>query len=149
VFYLGQFPGREGRFSARLDALFSVKIPSNPDELTRFLREQRIGSLNVEFVRDLHIRMFMAFARLGFSDEGWLSDDDLNWLVESGKGDLLKAKAELQEARTAKAKQRAAGKQFSDRQIPKLEERLTELQEQVEPYIREKQSRDERSDAEE
>ncbi len=147
-FYLGQVPGEKGRFCAQLDELFSIEVPSDPTELMTFLNTRRVGRLNGDFTRDLNLRVFVAFASLGFSDEGWLSDDDLNWLVETGQGQLREAEAELQKAVAEKTGRVAHGTQYDEKKIPGLEKKGVLLQRQVEPYIKEKQSRDERSDAE-
>lgn len=141
VFYLGQLPGKNGRFCARLDTVSCIQIPTAWDELQAFLRDRRIGTLNMEFARDLHIRLFSAFARLGFNDEGWLPDDDLNWLVQVGQKDLIAAEAELQTAMAEKAGREADGRQYADKGITSLQEKVDSLKRQIDPYIAERSGR--------
>ena len=140
LFYLGQLPGKQGRFCARLDALHTVEIPSDLQVLLTFL-EKRIGSLNPDFVRDLHTRLFTAFARLGFNDQDWLSDDDLNWLVEAGNQDVSAAKLDLSKAKTAQASHKAEGKYFEEGITEKLDSKVVLLQQQLEPFLNEKMRR--------
>jgi hypothetical protein len=141
VFYLGQIPGRRGRYGARLDAIHTVEVPTAEPELSTFLKERRIGTLNGDFVRDLHIRVFRAFASLGFEDEGWLSDDDLNWLLAAGETDLKEAEFELSQAEANKAARDAEGKQHSQSEIERLSAKAYSLQERLAPYRAEKERR--------
>jgi len=140
-FYLGQLPNEKGRFCARLDAIHSIQVPPGEQERRAFLRERRIGTLNAEFVRDLHVRVFMAFASLGFSDQSWLSDGDLSWLVQAGELDVNEIKLELSKARTKQANLDAQGKDPPTQEIDRLEQRLAELESQIEPYLTEKSRR--------
>ncbi len=133
IFYVGQLPEREGRFCARLDAIFTIQVPSAPDQRSQFLKK-RIGSLNSDFVRDLHIRLFTAFARLGFQDVSWLSDQDLTWLVQTGEADILKAQAELATAKADQGKLSSAGKQSEQGKIETLEGKVLSLENTVRPY---------------
>jgi hypothetical protein len=105
VFYLGQLPGMMGRFAARLDLLHTIQLPPSGSERQSFVDVRRIAVLHHDFVRDLHVRLFRAVATLGFDDHGWLSDSDLDWLVESGKADLLKAQSKVQESRIKRSSQ--------------------------------------------
>ncbi|MBN2295613.1 MAG: hypothetical protein JXM70_24495 [Pirellulales bacterium] len=141
IFYLGQLPGREGRFCARFDAIFTLQVPSEPDQWSQFL-EKRIGSLNSDFVRDLHIRLFTAFARLGFQDVCWLSDQDLAWLVKTAEADILKAKAELASAKAEQEKLSSAGKQSQQGSIETLEAKVLSLTNSVQPYLDERSRRE-------
>ena len=141
LFYLGQLPGRDGRFCARFDAIFSIQVPSDPENLADFVKSARIGSLNVEFLRDLHLRVFGAFASLGFSDQGWLSDGDLKWVVETGRGELSAAETKLQQERAKKAGQEAKGERFNEEELAKSERKVAELKTRLQPYLDEWQSR--------
>ena len=138
IFYLGQLPNRTGRFCARLDALYCVEVPGEPSDLENFLARTRIGSLSDDFVRDLHLRVFMAVASLGFHDNKWLSDGDLNWLVEVGEKEVKTAELELQSAKAEKSGRDAEGKQFKEGTIERLEDKLTDLQDQLEPFASER-----------
>jgi len=141
IFYLGQLPRRGGRFCARLDALYSVEIPDEKNDLKDFLQRIRIGSLNGDFIRDLHLRMFMAVASLGFHDNRWLPDDDLNWLVEIGDKEVKAAELELQSAIAEKAGRDAEGKQYKEDTIERLEVKLSSLRTQLEPFATERTRR--------
>jgi hypothetical protein len=90
VFYLGQLPGKEsdGRYAARLDSIHTIEIPQKPDLRTAFIEKHRFAKLHIDFQRDLHTRVFQAFATLGFEDITWFSDADLNYLVEVGKAEI-------------------------------------------------------------
>ena len=142
VFYLGQLPNEEGRFCARLDALSCIEVPLEEQTALTFLQEKRVGTLNAEFLRDLHVRVFMAYASLGFSDESWLPDNDLNWLVQAGKREVSEVEVELNRAKEKKANQDAQGEQSSEGAIKRLEDKLIKLQDQIEPYVNEKSLRE-------
>ncbi len=137
VFYLGQLPGMKGRFCTRLDAICCIEVPVEEWDLLPFLQRRRIGSLNADFARDLHLRLFMAFASLGFNDQSWLPDEDLKWLVDVGQGEVKQADAELQKAIGEKAGRDAEGKEYAGDKIEKLENRLASLTNAVEPYANE------------
>lgn len=141
-FYLGQLPGRQGRFCARLDAVHCIEKPAGSDQLADFLRDRRIGSLNGDFVRDLHLRIFTTFASLGFDDHSWLSDQDLTWLVESGKRDLATAKADCQEEVATRAKQEADGGRYEGKNLTKAENQVKSLDEKLQPLLAEQARRE-------
>jgi hypothetical protein len=118
VFYLGQLPGRaDGRFAARLDSLHTVEVPQEAAVRRAFLAQRRAYSLNGEFARDLHLRVFGAFASLGFDDQSWLSDDDLNWLVQAGERDLRASQAAEGTEVAQQAVCQAAGRPFDEKKL--------------------------------
>ena len=86
TFYLGQLPDRTGRHAARFDSLHTIQSPQTPEDMKAFLAKCRIASLNIDFCRDLHVRVFNAFASLGFDDHGWFSTEDLHGAGGSGEG---------------------------------------------------------------
>ena len=89
VFHLGQVAELgDGRFCARLDALHPVEIPTEPADMAKFLAEKRVATLHIDFARALHVRLFNAFANMGFDDHSWPSDKDLEWLITLGKKDI-------------------------------------------------------------
>src|ERR1700730_7053236 len=88
VFYLGQLPGRSGRYCARLDSFHTIEVPDGKQERDQFLEARRTLTLPSDFARDLHVRVFGAFASLGFDDHSWPSTEDLQWLGNQGKTDL-------------------------------------------------------------
>jgi len=136
-FYLGQLPGKQGRFCARFDALFTVQLPPEQEQRRAFLRSHRVGRLNPDFARDVHVRLFAAFASLGFDDERWLSTEDLKWLVSQGEADTKKLEAELARAESQVRSREAAGQQASDKDASRIGGTLDELAARVEPFKRE------------
>lgn len=141
LFYLGQLPSFAGRYCARFDSLFSIDVPKDVEARAQFARERRVGSLNGEFVRDLHIRIFAAFASLGFDDHGWLSDEDLNWLVTTGQADADKVRLDLQQKRAEKAGRDAEGKQVKVGEIERQEAKLVEIESKIQPFVEQFESR--------
>jgi hypothetical protein len=141
VFYLGQLPGLGGRFAARFDMLHTIQLPASGPERQSFVDARRIAVLHPDFVRDLHVRLFRAIATLGFDDHGWLSDSDLDWLVESGKSDLLKAQSKVQELRVKRSSQQAQGAPFDAKEWEHAEEAEQGLLELIKAYEQELQRR--------
>lgn len=137
VFYLGHLPECDGRFCCRFDALFSIEIPKDYTERQAFAANRRIATLSADFLRDLHLRLFRAFASLGFDDHRWMSDRDLNLLVSRGKSDILEAQKKGQDAETAILSMEAKGETVGLGQRSgkkKLEQVLANLEEAVRPY---------------
>lgn len=137
VFYLGHLPQLNGRFCCRLDAIFSIEVPKDPTERQEFARKRRIATLCPDFRRDLHLRLFRAFASLGFEDHSWMSDDDLELLVSQGKSDKLAVEKQRQEAETAKLSKSAKGETVPKGQterLDKLDQELAKLTDMVRPY---------------
>lgn len=98
LFYLGELPGHNGRFVARLDSFHDIEIPDDATERADFLSSRQFARLTMDFRRDLHIRILKAFADQGFDDHGWLCDDDLDWVVQAGQGSLAEAEKKLHES---------------------------------------------------
>jgi len=147
VFFLGQVPGYSGRFGARFDRLYTVGIPVDPDERAAFVAARRVASLTDSFVRDLHLRIFSAFASLGFDDQGWLPDDELSWLVDHGNADIAKAES-LVATKNADIKERGLRGLPSSKKGAQEQKELNNLQNDVDktsglvqPYIDELQRR--------
>jgi len=137
VFYIGQIPEKQGRFCARLDSLHTIEIPTAADALRDFVRTSRTARLQIDFIRDLHSRVFRAFASLGFDDYSWFCTDDLQLLVDKGQAEIFTAKAELQERKTAKGKKEFAGNQYPEAEMKEAERKVVELEERVKPYLAE------------
>jgi hypothetical protein len=110
VFYLGELPGKTGRYCAKLDSFHDIRIPTDPVERTEFLQTCRIGRLDRDFVNDLHERLFRAFASLGFDDVKWFSDDDLKLLINAGRVELAKAEGEKNSQELVNSKKQFIGK---------------------------------------
>ena len=140
VFYLGQLPGLTGRWGAKLDTLFTIQLPKESTERQSFLTAKRIASLHSDFIRDLHVRIFNAFSSLGFNDCGWLTNEDLAWLVNQGESDLLAERTKVQLLKTEKSSREAEGTACSG-SLEKAEQALIKLQEEISPYRREQELR--------
>lgn len=141
VFFLGQIPNEKGRFCARLDSLHTVYVPTDAAARIAFLKERRIARLCVDFLRDLHVRIFSAFASLGFDDQGWIPTEELKWLVEKGIADVMKAKAALADKRAEHGAKDAGGDQSKRGEIERLEAALAEIEQRVKPFEEELASR--------
>lgn len=129
-FYLGELPNEIGRFVARLDSLFTVSAAS-PKELVSF----RLASLNVEFQRDLHVRVFNAFASLGFDDTDWLPTADLEFLKEIAEAEIAQLNGRLGEERAKRARQEFNAGKFSESEMQKLEKSIKLIETSVQPYL--------------
>jgi hypothetical protein len=140
-FYLGQVPGYEGNFCARFDSLHTVQFPSKSSaERQAFTIAARIARLNEEFVHDLHLRLFRAFASLGFDDRRWFSTEDLRALVaiadrdESKKSaDLLAVKAKLTLGQSQGFHHESERKKL-ERDLARLQAELENLLEDTKAY---------------
>lgn len=134
VFYIGQIPGFDGRFCARIDSLHCIQIPSDATARMDFLRKHRIAKLHPDFLRDLHLRLFRTFASLGFDDLSWFSTEDLEWLVSAGRADVASAEGDLQQKQVAKGRKEFEGGQFAMNEITKAAAKLSELKNRIAPY---------------
>lgn len=141
VFYLGQLPGRSGRYCARLDSLHTIEVPEEKEQRAQFLAVRRALTLHSDFARDLHLRVLGAFASLGFDDHRWPSTEDLQWLVNQGQAEVAAAMLVMRQLETQKASRGAEGTQFKETDLTAAQEKLGKLQERVAPYERELQSR--------
>jgi len=141
VFYLGQIPDMTGRYAARFDLLHTIHVPPSGSERQLFVDSKRIAVLHQDFVRDVHVRLFRAVAGLGFDDHRWLSDSDLEWLVDAGKSELLKGQSKAQELRAKKSSLQAHGGRFETKELDDAEEAEQALLKSLRPYEQENQSR--------
>lgn len=91
AFYIGEIPKLgNARYKARLDFICTVEPLTNRDE---WVKKHRIGTLHIDFRRDLHTRLFVAIAKQGFDDNGWYSDADLELLIAHGRAKVSAAQA--------------------------------------------------------
>jgi hypothetical protein len=134
LFYLGHLPAETGRFCARMDSLHTIHIPSDQAVMDEFLKVNRVASLIADFARDLHLRIFSAFASLGFEDNSWFSTEDLEWLVNQGRSDISKAEHSVNDLLTQKSSLAAQGKQFAEKSLTSAEAKLDELRTKVAPF---------------
>jgi hypothetical protein len=128
-FYLGEIPGKDGRYVARLDAIFTLSVKDKSK-----LLGHRIAGLNQNFQRDLHLRVFNAIASLGFDDIDWLPTADLEFLKAIGEGELAKLNSLAASERANKAKQDFGSNRFDEKELAKLERSIESLQAAMEPY---------------
>jgi hypothetical protein len=142
LFYLGQLPGRGGRFCARLDSFHTIEVPEEGEQRTQFLTAYRTLTLHPDFARDLHLRILGAFASLGFDDHRWPSTEDLQWLVNQGQADVAAATVVVRQLEAQKASRGAEGTQFKESDLTTSKEKLDKLKERLAPYERELQTRE-------
>ena len=110
-------------------------MPTRPEERTKFIQDHRAFRLTGEFARDLHLRIFRAFASLGFDDEGWYSDEDLKWLIDEGSKEVGTLKASIT---AEKSKAEASGSTAKS----SLEKQLETLEKKIAPFRAELELRD-------
>jgi hypothetical protein len=129
------------------DSLHTVELPEGDEALHPFIQQKRIGRLNIDFARDLHLRIFRAFASLGFDDHRWMSTEDLRWLVSRGRSEKTSAETALRDAETALHAAQAQGfknpneRQHLERTVAAAQEALLRLGTQLAPYEAELLSR--------
>ncbi len=139
VFYLGQIPGFEGRFGARLDSLHTIQVPPEAEQRA-FTDQKRVGRLHIDFARDLHTRIFRAFALLGFDDHRWMSTPDLDWMVARGRSEIHEAQSAVEGAAAAVLSAQAQGfrndreKQQLEKAVADAQAKLDELKPSVAPF---------------
>lgn len=134
VFYLGHLLGEEGRFCARLELIHTLHVPTD-ESPHEFVSRHRVATLNTDFCRDLHLRIFRAYASLGFDDLRWLSDEDLNTLVTHGKSDIARALAEVAQHKATEAQQEMRGQQHKGKALAAAEQAVNSLQQRIQPYL--------------
>ena len=146
-FYLGQqIPNfhEEGRFFARLDSLHTVKAPP-AGQLAELLRVRRIATLADDFRRDLHRRVFSAFATLGFDDFGWYPNQDLNWIIAVAEEEVSSIEKDIKEKESQISKNIAAGEssrnQSLSSEVERLRGNLTQVRGKLDPFRDERAKR--------
>jgi len=137
VIYLGQLPGTTGRFCARLDSLHTIEVPEDLGRRAQFLAACRVATLHPDFARDLHLRLFGAFASLGFDDAGWPSTEDLQWLVMQGQADVAAAVLAVRQLEALQSARAAEGSQFKETDLENARRRLEQIRQRVTPYEQE------------
>lgn len=148
-FYLGQITGRDGVFCARFNSLHTIQIPKDgTPERQQFLAASRIAKLNVEFAHDLHLRLFRAFASLGFDDLRWFSTEDLRALVSVASRDDAKLKAELAEHQAklqvglSQGSLHESAKKKFDKDVLEVQTKIADLTTRITPYTAEMSRRE-------
>lgn len=145
-FYLGNIePGSQRRYAADLGALSTILVPtSTPEARAQWVNTHRIWKMGQEFVRDLHVRLFNTFARLGFDDYQWFADPDLEILITDGEAELAELRTALAEAERAVQTKEANGDSIPKQLAENVEKRRVELEDanrQLKPYLDERARR--------
>jgi hypothetical protein len=97
------------RFFAHLDSHHTIQLPKDVEARSTFVEKRRVFHLEDAFVRDLHLRIYNAFASLGFEDEAWLSDEDLSIVVALARAELSRLRADHDGLAAALAASQVAG----------------------------------------
>lgn len=101
-FYLGCLEaGSSNRFAADLSQLATIKLPTQDPARASWVASHRVWWISSDFARDLHVRLFNCFAKMGFDDEAWFCDPDLDILVNEGQQQIAKAREEVLAAERA------------------------------------------------
>ncbi len=132
--YLGQIAQLgAGRYSAQLDSIHTLVLPTETRVRGELVKSHRIGRLTADFARDLHTRIFTAFAVQGFDDFRWYSDEDLRWVVSTGKAELAACEAELNKASASGFK--------NDSEKKSLESKFNDRKATIQPFEEELEKR--------
>lgn len=140
-FYIGQVTGYQGVFCACFDSLHTVQIPKvSTPERQAFLAANRVAKLNADFAHDLHLRLFRAFASLGFDDQRWFATDDLRALIAVADRDAAQFNVKLAEANAklqvglAQGYQHQAARQKDEKEARELQEKIDAFAKEIGPY---------------
>jgi len=146
TFYLGELEPGNDRYFAKLDSLRTIQIPDDDKGRQEFIKSHRRFKLNPEFARDLHVRLFKAFASLGFDDDAWWTNSDLDLVARKGEAEVAALRAVVQglEAQQDVLKTSDGSK----KELKQLEEQLKEkrpalasTQDELKPILREMERR--------
>lgn len=129
-FYIGSIPNYDNRFYVMLDRIFTVVLNERDD-----LRTRRIATLDPEFARDLHLRIFRSFASLGFDDVRWFSTEDLKLLIRYGKAEISALRKAQSDQDLAKGQQEFRGQQFKEKDLEKTSKQLEALELRIRPFV--------------
>ncbi|MCL2824846.1 MAG: hypothetical protein FWD57_12735 [Polyangiaceae bacterium] len=146
TFYLGTINAdTQNRYVAKLDQLHTISIPKHLDARQEYLRAHRTHHLSQDYVRELQLRLFRAFASMGFDDYEWWDDGDLDFVKRVGLAQLSVAKAELSRLEAERdGKVLACGQQHArgyDSDIAKLKNRLANIESEISPVLRAQEKR--------
>lgn len=142
AFYLGEIPGKDKkRYKASFDYIATLKLPVEA-ERAPWVERHRIATLDLDFRRDLHTRLFISIAKQGFDDDRWFSDADLEMIVQHGKSKASAAKgaheAALNAINIAQANLRSATQQKGlESELTKCAKQLEDAEAGLKPYLAE------------
>lgn len=145
TFYLGDLEEGSGkRFGADLSAFSTLQVPSEDTARANWVKQHRVWRLDIEFARDLHVRVFNSVARLGFDDHAWFADPDLEVMITEGQKEIAQLGIALADAQRAVQTKEAAGENVAKGLVEQVEARtrdLREAEQQLAPYLAEKAKR--------
>jgi hypothetical protein len=137
-FYLGHLPSMQGRYFAKLDSLHTLQIPKAGEQRQMLVDRCRIATLNVDYIRALHTRLFQAFANMGFEDHQWCSTEDLRLLVDKGQAEIRSKKDKSNFQAMAMD---AAGRKQDKAKTESPNRAILDMEAKLQPYIDELQRR--------
>ncbi len=146
TFYLGEIEPGPDRYCAKLDSLRTLQVPHEEGARHAFIKRHRRFKLNPEFARDLHLRLFKAFASLGFDDDAWWTDADLDLATKKGEALVASLGAAVKELEAELDVLNAAGgskkdlKQ-NDEQLKAKRAALASAEGELQPFIVEQRKR--------
>ena len=148
VFYLGSLPGKNSRFIARLDMLFTIYVPKDRRELLAWITKHRVARLSIPFIRSIPVRLFNSIARVGYDDYGWCTTSDLEWLVRVGEADIAVVEKEMAELKATLERSLAMNGPEQEQQglqgkLTKARTERDKLLRKLAPYTEELRSRKE------
>jgi hypothetical protein len=132
------------RFAAQLGTLCSIQVPTETIEREKWLHDHRIWRLQEEFLHDLHTRMFLTFARLGFDDYAWFADVDLSIMITEGEAEVASIQAEVSAAEQAVQAREANNQEVAEAARKTVESKrkaLQKAQDALKPYLEERKRR--------
>lgn len=143
--YLGAFrPTDSTRYAAQLHTLATACVPAKSEDRKAWVRDHRVARLSSEFVRDLHTRMILTFTRLGFDDQHWLSNEDLEIMITAGQAEIAKLEGDLIAAKQAVQFKQAENRQTSTAQQDAIGAKETAIERArvlLQPYLAEREER--------
>jgi hypothetical protein len=150
-FYLGPLEEDSNkRFAAQLGTLSTVQVPQKDEDRRKWIHEHRVWRLQDEFLRDLHVRLTLTFARLGFDDYTWFSDADLDVMITEGEAEVANLRTELAEAERAVQAKEAQNHQPSEQlksAVATKRAAVKAAEDELRPYVEERTRRKPRDTA--
>lgn len=143
-FYLGPLDDTNVRFAAHLGTLACIRVPTEKTTRQNWIASKRVWSLHMDFIHDLHFRLFATYARLGFDDHSWYPDSDLEQLILAGEGEVAGLQREIIEEELQLSQNEGDGNVVSPKRRESLESKKAKLEEakkELQPYLDERARR--------